>query len=60
MINPDGSLCTTHTTNKVPFIVTRENIELKNGGKLADIAPTMLHLMNLPVPVEIDGDSLIK
>ena len=60
MINPDGSLCTTHTTNKVPFIVTRDNIALKNGGKLADIAPTMLNLMNLPVPVEIDGDSLIK
>lgn len=60
MINSDGSLCTTHTTNKVPFIVTRENIALKDSGKLADIAPTMLHLMNLPIPVEIDGNSLIK
>ena len=60
MINPDGSLCTTHTTNKVPFIVTRENIQLKDGGKLADIAPTMLNLLNLPVPLEIDGESLIK
>ena len=60
MINPDGSLCTTHTTNKVPFIVTRESIALKDGGKLADIAPTMLNLLNLPVPIEIDGDSLIK
>ena len=59
MINEDGSPCTTHTTNKVPFIVTKKGIELKEG-KLADIAPTMLSLLNLPIPIEIDGDSLIK
>lgn len=60
MINDDGTPCTTHTTNKVPFIVTRKDIELKSGGKLADIAPTMLNLLKLPIPVEIKGDSLIK
>lgn len=60
MINEDGSLCTTHTTNKVPFIVTREDIELKESGKLADIAPTILNLLNIPIPVEINGESLIK
>ena len=60
MINEDGTPCTTHTTNKVPFIVTRKGIELKSEGKLADIAPTMLSLLKLPIPVEIDGDSLIK
>jgi len=60
MINPDGTVCTTHTTNKVPFIVTREGIELKETGKLADIAPTMLELLNLAVPFEMDGESLIK
>ena len=60
MINPDGTVCTTHTTNKVPFIVTRDNIELKEEGKLADIAPTMLELLNLPIPFEMDGQSLIK
>lgn len=60
MINDDGTLCTTHTTSKVPFIVTRQGIELKEEGKLADIAPTMLSLLNLPIPVEINGDSLIK
>ena len=59
MINEDGSPCTTHTTNKVPFIVTKKGIELKEG-KLADIAPTMLSLLNLPIPIEIDGNSLIK
>lgn len=60
MINDDGTPCTTHTTNKVPFIVTKKGIELVREGKLADIAPTMLQLLNIPIPVEINGDSLIK
>ncbi len=60
MVNEDGSVCTTHTTNPVPFIVTRSGFELKEHGKLADIAPTVLGLMNLPIPVEMNGDLLIK
>ena len=60
MVNEDGTICTTHTTNPVPFMVTRTGIELKEHGKLADIAPTVLTLMNLPIPVEINGDNLIK
>lgn len=60
MINENGEPCTTHTTNKVPFIVTKKNLELVNEGKLADIAPTILTLLGLPIPVEIDGNSLIK
>ncbi len=60
MVNEDGSPCTTHTTNKVPFIVTKKGIILKDDGKLADIAPTLLTLLDIPIPVEIDGDSLIK
>jgi len=60
MINSDGTPCTTHTTNLVPFIITKENILLKNNGKLADIAPTMLNLLNIPIPIEMDGRSLIK
>ena len=60
MVNEDGTVCTTHTTNPVPFMVTRKGIELKEHGKLADIAPTVLTLMNLPIPVEINGDNLIK
>ena len=60
MVNEDGTICTTHTTNPVPFMVTNKEIELKENGKLADIAPTILNLMNLPVPVEINGESLIK
>ena len=60
MINEDGTPCTTHTTSKVPFIVTNKEIELKEDGKLADIAPTLLTLLDVPIPAEIDGTSLIK
>ena len=50
---------TSHTTNPVPCIITKEGIEL-NNGKLADIAPTMLELLGLPIPTEMTGTSLIK
>lgn len=60
MVNDDGSICTTHTTNPVPFIITKKDILLKEYGKLADIAPTILDIMNIPKPVEISGESLIK
>ncbi len=60
MMNEDGTICTTHTTNPVPFIVTRNDITLKEHGKLADIAPTILELMKYPIPVEIKGESLLK
>ena len=50
---------TSHTTNPVPCIITKEGIEL-NNGKLADIAPTMLELLGLPIPAEMTGTSLIK
>ena len=58
MENEDGSICTTHTTNKVPFIITK-NIKIREEGILADIAPTILDVMNLPIPVEISGNSLV-
>ena len=59
MLNPDGTICTTHTTNPVPFMINKK-LELKEHGKLADVAPTILTLMNIPIPVEINGESLIK
>ena len=59
MVNPDGTVCTTHTTNPVPFMINKK-LELKEHGKLADVAPTILTLMNIPIPVEINGESLIK
>lgn len=60
MLNDDGTVCTTHTTNPVPFIVTKKDIRLKSHGKLADIAPTILDLMDLPLLTIMSGESLIK
>ena len=50
---------TSHTTSLVPFIITKENLTLKNG-KLADIAPTMLSLLSLDVPEEMTGENLVE
>ena len=60
MKNEDGTVCTTHTTNPVPFYITKKDLKLKKHGKLADIAPTILTVMDLPIPVEINGESLIE
>ena len=60
MIDDDGSPFTAHTTNPVPFCVVGYDCELREGGRLADIAPTMLQIMGLEQPAEMDGKSLIK
>lgn len=64
MIDPETKQPhTAHTTNKVPFICVsnlHKNVELKDGGKLADIAPTMLDIMGIGIPKEMTGESLIK
>ena len=60
MVDDDGEPFTAHTTNPVPFCVIGYDCELKDGGKLADIAPTMLQILGLPQPEEMDGTSLIK
>lgn len=59
MWDEDKKPVTSHTTNPVPCIITIEGIEL-NNGILADIAPTMLTLLELPIPEEMTGKSLIK
>ena len=62
MISDEGSPFTAHTTNKVPFIVVGERfkgMKLKDGGILADVAPTLLNVMGLSVPSEMSGKSLI-
>lgn len=59
--NPDGSPNTAHSTNPVPFIyVTKErNVQVENGI-LADIAPSICHILGIPQPKEMTGKSLIK
>ncbi|MBS4750442.1 2,3-bisphosphoglycerate-independent phosphoglycerate mutase [Carnobacteriaceae bacterium zg-ZUI78] len=56
----DGKPMTAHTTNPVPVIVTKQGVTLRDGGRLADLAPTMLDLLNIEKPVEMTGESLIK
>lgn len=61
MKEADGSPFTAHTTNKVPFIcVNCGDVELREGGKLSDIVPTMLKVMGLEQPAEMTGVSIIK
>lgn len=60
MIDTDGSPFTAHTTNLVPFCVVGYPCELREGGRLADVAPTMLKIMGLPQPAEMTGESIIK
>jgi 2,3-bisphosphoglycerate-independent phosphoglycerate mutase len=60
VITLEGKPMTAHTTNPVPVIVTKEQIELIDGGKLGDLAPTMLDLLNIDQPKEMTGISIIK
>lgn len=59
MRNKDGSVNTSHTTNKVPFIITDKRLKLLDGS-LCDIAPSVLFLMGLDIPKEMTGNILIK
>ena len=59
MTEPDGSPMTAHTTNPVPFILCGAGTELREGGRLADIAPTILDVLGLACPQEMDGSTLI-
>lgn len=63
MVAKDGSPFTAHTTNPVPFVLISEqfkNVQLREKGILADIAPTFLQVMGEEIPAEMTGKSLIK
>jgi 2,3-bisphosphoglycerate-independent phosphoglycerate mutase len=58
----DGSPCTSHSTNPVPFIVAGDKYigkTLREGGALCDVAPTLLEVMGVKKPDEMEGRSLI-
>jgi 2,3-bisphosphoglycerate-independent phosphoglycerate mutase len=60
MLEEDGvSPHTAHTTNPVPLVVTATGFRLREGGELADLAPTALALLGLEPPVEMTGKSLV-
>jgi 2,3-bisphosphoglycerate-independent phosphoglycerate mutase len=61
MINEDGTPNTAHTLNLVPFfIIDKEWKGNIKPGKLGDIAPTILTMMQLPIPKEMTGNILIN
>ncbi|HHX95059.1 MAG TPA: 2,3-bisphosphoglycerate-independent phosphoglycerate mutase [Clostridia bacterium] len=63
MVEKDGGAHTAHTTDEVPFILVNDglkNCELREGGALEDIAPTILSVLDIPKPDEMTGKSLIK
>ena len=57
--NKDGSPHTAHTLNMVPVIVLDQNVKVVQNGKLADIAPSILKLMEIEKPKEMSGESII-
>ncbi len=60
MINEDGTPNTAHTTNPVPLIIVDKDVKKVNNGVLANIAPTILHILGIEKPIEMDKESLIK
>jgi 2,3-bisphosphoglycerate-independent phosphoglycerate mutase len=61
-IDAEGNPLTAHTTNPVPFLLIANGLHgtLASGGKLGDVAPTLLHLMGLPVPAAMTGKELFS
>lgn len=59
MLDENGEIFTAHTTNPVPLCIIGHDCKLKSTGKLADIAPTVLEILNLKKPNDMSGESLI-
>ena len=59
MLDANGEPFTAHTTNPVPCILLGKQARLRQDGRLCDLAPTLLSLLNLPVPAQMSGKSLI-
>jgi 2,3-bisphosphoglycerate-independent phosphoglycerate mutase len=59
MLEPDGvSPLTSHTTNRVPLVLTSEGFALRESGELSDIAPTILGMLGVAIPVDMTGNRL--
>jgi 2,3-bisphosphoglycerate-independent phosphoglycerate mutase len=59
MLEPDGSPNTAHSLNPVPLVVTTDGPALRDGGVLADVAPTILELLGIAQPAAMTGRSLL-
>ncbi|MDQ6744678.1 MAG: 2,3-bisphosphoglycerate-independent phosphoglycerate mutase [Actinomycetota bacterium] len=60
MLEPDGSPNTAHSLNPVPLVVSVPGLSLRQGGVLADVAPTVLEVLGIELPEEMTGASLIQ
>jgi 2,3-bisphosphoglycerate-independent phosphoglycerate mutase len=59
LLEPDGvSPHTAHTSNPVPLVVTDAGLTLLEGGELSDLAPTVLALLDVPIPADMQGKVL--
>ena len=59
LLTKEGLPMTAHTTNPVPFCITKKGLVLHETGNLGDIAPTMLDLLGIEKPAEMTGKSMI-
>ena len=59
-VNEDGSPNTAHSLNPVPIVVVSDRVKSVKEGILADVAPTVLKLMGLPQPAEMNGEALVE
>ena len=60
MLDRDGNVVTAHSLNDVPLVhIANHPSQLRDGGRLSDIAPTILKLMNLDIPEEMTGKPLV-
>jgi 2,3-bisphosphoglycerate-independent phosphoglycerate mutase len=60
MLEPDGSPNTAHSLNPVPLVTTVKGVALREGGVLADVAPTVLDVLGIETPPEMKGRSLLR
>jgi 2,3-bisphosphoglycerate-independent phosphoglycerate mutase len=60
MLEPDGSPNTAHSTNLVPFVATISGVRVREGGRLCDLAPTVLALLGVDQPPEMTGRDLLE
>jgi 2,3-bisphosphoglycerate-independent phosphoglycerate mutase len=60
MLEPDGSPNTAHSTNQVPFVATVQGVRVREGGRLCDLAPTVLALLGVEQPPEMTGLDLLE
>jgi len=56
----DGSICTTHSLAKVPFVIADEKVKLKENGDLTNVAPTILEYMDISIPLQMTAESLLE